>query len=629
VRQAAAVPHSPKAPTVLQSLPENDFIGGCRAHMWRGSYTFFNGVAATACNEHTPTRMCGGSYEPAQFPSGMQLPRHNVPQYMGNGVWDALARDGFGRLLGAMMGDPFAFVVAPEVDALRRLLMDTSLTPQTLAAQLDRAWSIDTRYEGTESSRGTRQNFLNAISGVNSTAGGLSRAFILNSESWARMGPPAVKRRIEQALRGSVSLSPEAATCAAIHMMDTMFSQRGQVSVFNDLPSSAEDMIAAPATNVTMFEELYRQTPSVLPDEVREDPHNVIYTSPYQHNANGWYGGNMSVKFSPTIGGSGIDTKWAIYRGCPMAGREREFCRNRQLWTNENGGERTPACDVAATDCAAGPSSTVSVDQGEMRTPHYKAPNEVLGLSWFNWNTEHHCIFHQPGPLCPQYVPIPGEGEGAGRDITAPDGMDALKFDMTSLIRPTQWSLHRAEPDLPGSVYIAFPRALAEPTYGVDFHEEGGTFTAAPSPPLSWGVETLVRSENFIAPDLPHVTDTYVPTWGVLYPCARTNLPVAYHEPTPASGEIEPIRCSAMRRLKATWGRWSFDPVYSNLYNAVLPTQWEEELAALRIWTPGSVVDLAAGEAGATRPAHGEQRQVCVLSFAAAVRLDASRQCSQ
>lgn len=636
---SAAAPHPSEAVGVMQHLSQPNFIGGCRAHAWRASYTLFDGDASGACDSQTPSLLCGEPNSPAEFQSGMQLPRHNVPQYMGNGVWDALARDGFGRLVKAMMGDPFAFTIAPEVDALRRLLMTPSTAPHVLEEELQRAWSIDERYEGTQSSVGTRANFMNAVSGRHSTSGGLSREFVLNSSAWARLGPPAVKDRIRLALEGREPFSPESATCAAIHMMDVMFSQRGRVSVFNDLPSSADDMLPQDKSNPTLFEELYDHTPSDLPDNVREDPHNVIYTSPYQHNANGWYGGNMSVKFSPTMGGSGIDTKWAIYRGCPMPGQEREFCSNRQLWTNAHGthGMRKPACDLNAINCADGFSSTVSVDQGEMRTPHYKAPDEVQGLSWFNWNREHHCVFHVPGRLCPQYYR--NRTDGTARDGTAPKGMFALKFDMTALIRPTLWSLHRApnsgaanwrEPELVNAIYIAFPNALSKPVYGVDFNERQHKFFAAPSPPLAIGVEELIARENFIAPDILKPSDNPVPIWGVLYPCAATNLPQAYTDSTVSEGNIAAIRCSAMRRLRETWHQFAFDPVYSYLYTARLPNQWEHEFASLRIWSSNSAIDLTADAgAGRTRPTNGHQQQACVLSFAAAVRLDASGKCER
>ena len=43
---------------------------------------------------------------------------------------------------------------------------------------------------------------MSALSGDNSTAGGLTSDFIIGSNMWERLGPPAVKSRIERALTG-------------------------------------------------------------------------------------------------------------------------------------------------------------------------------------------------------------------------------------------------------------------------------------------------------------------------------------------------------------------------------------------------------------------------------------------
>ena len=62
----------------------------------------------------------------------MALPRHNVPQYMGNAVWDGNVLD-LSSAVKAMLGDPFAFAVAPEVDALRTLLTMPNATARERA----------------------------------------------------------------------------------------------------------------------------------------------------------------------------------------------------------------------------------------------------------------------------------------------------------------------------------------------------------------------------------------------------------------------------------------------------------------------------------------------------------------
>ena len=36
-----------------------------------------------------------------------------------------------------------------------------------------------------------------------------------------------------------------------------------------------------------------------------------------------------------------------------------------------------------------------------MRTPNYKEPREVVGLSYFPWNTHRHCVYYDPAdPAC-------------------------------------------------------------------------------------------------------------------------------------------------------------------------------------------------------------------------------------
>ena len=90
---AAVVPSTPWAsvqPT--QDSPEDQFIrvaplgsiGGCAAYAPRASYSWLDdqGQGALVCDASTPGRTCGGHSEAASFPSGMQLPRHNVPQFL-------------------------------------------------------------------------------------------------------------------------------------------------------------------------------------------------------------------------------------------------------------------------------------------------------------------------------------------------------------------------------------------------------------------------------------------------------------------------------------------------------------------------------------------------------------------
>jgi len=634
VALTSAAPSPATATLQAADATAAEFIGGCRAYATRPSYTLYNGLQETACDSSTPCRLCGDC-ETATFPSGMTFPRHNRPQFLGNAVWDGVARDSFGRLVRAMLGDPFAFVIAPEVDALRRRLQQPGLSPQELANQIGAAWSIDERYEATQNSADTRTNFLNALSGRVGSGGGLTAAFILNSAAWSRLEPPSVKSRIEAALRGNAELSAEEAMCAAVHMMDYMFSQRGSASVMNDLPSDAEGMsgVDDDPESMSIFEALSNATPSVLPDSVRDDPHNVIYTLPYEHLANGFYGGNVSVRFAPTWdGGSGIDIKWAVHRGCPMPGHEATFCEDRRWWTNRDPDRpRAPSCDTGMQSCSGMFYSTP--DQGEMRTPHYKAPAEVTGLNWLDWNVRRHCIYHVDNPaLCPQFRPrMPNDPPGADPvvDAAAPEAIgDNMRYDFTSLARPIRWSFMRQtsqeRPTSVPMVYILAPTTeveLGRGVYGINQDSDGQTvrFTASSMPHSEKTNDTLLTSEHYRAPDQPARTDRGVPVWGMLYPCNATNLPSRYHEPIDPSGPVDSVRCEAQRVLARHREEATIDPLYHTFYSLTMPADIERELSSTMVWPTDATVDLGAkGGVTSKRP----RQHVCVLSYAASVRLD-------
>ena len=75
-----------------------------------------------------------------------------------------------------------------------------------------------------------------------------------------------------------------------------------------------------------------------------------------------------------------------------------------------------------------------------------------------------------------------------------------------------------------------------------------------------------------------------------------------------------------MRAVRAHSNETDITPLFRQLYWLRLPAEYEHMLANLRVWDPDTVIDLAA-ESGAARPTGGRQRDVCVVSFAAAVRL--------
>jgi len=544
---------------------EPSFVGGCRAYGLRSSYALHNGDLSQACDQSTPCRLCGlECQESASFPSGMHLPRHNVPQYSGNAVWDSLARDdGFGRAIAALLGDPFAFVITPEVDAFRRVFLEPSLSSNQLTEQLDRAWAADPRFALATLATNERRMFFDEISGFN-------RSFILRSGMLGQLGESAVKRRIEGALNGKTPLSPEEAMCAAVHMLDATFAQRNYSSVMRELQS--RNILRAPP----------------VIEEAVGAPQSVIWTTPYQYIANGFYGGNMSIKFTSADSGSGLDRGWAQH-GCPMvAVNESTFCEHL---TNTSWDER--------------PNS----DQGEMMTPNYKAPDEVLGINLFEWNSV-------------ESLSIPDE-------------------DMSRFSRPHLWSFHRLLDEAPAGqrpmAYILAPTALgvdgADGVFGIEYDETKIRFTASPPPAqfgaVSVGARVNFTEEHFAASDQPNNTDRIVPVWGMLYPCARTNLRPPYGQDADTSASHDAsvddvVRCNAARVLRRH--RIETEPLYSRLYELELPHNLTTELSQLHVWSVGTTVDLGAkaDETSSAGGRHEGQRDVCVLSFAAAIESDTS-----
>ena len=602
------------------------FIGGCRAFSHRASYYAVDELdPSQTCEQQTACRLCGESCTPETFASGMKLPRHNVPQFLGNAPWDGLARDGFERLVQAMLGDPFAFTIAPEVDALRRLLLAPSASPGRLAEELAHAWPLDERFQAAHDSAPTRAHFLDAI-GAN-----FSRAFVLSSEAFAAVGPRAVRRRLRRALTGDAPLTPEGAMCAAVHVADAMFAQRGKTAALAELlqgvwgnDNASTHVAAAPRTGThgsgsgsgpgpdasspgsratrTIFEALYHSSSAAE----THDPHGVIYTTPYEANANGWYGGNVSARFASrddaANGGSGIDINWAVLRGCPMPRREASFCADRRSAPLGCDGMR------AQGEGGCGHSGSIATpDAGEIRTPHYKTPREVLSLTHFEWNAKRQCVYSNWDPVLCAHSRIVSEGlDGAG-----------LQYDFSTLARPAKWLLARYD-GVNASVpmaYVLAPSALgeAEVVYGV---REGanGSFVATSPPPNSIGDDQTLHRDRFVAPDIPASTTQIVPVWGMLYTCDASNLASkpSRHATAPSPDDVR-SRCEAARILRRHRENLR-NPLYSALHYLSLPPEWVAAFRGMRVWTPNATIDLsAAGDA-----VGGVQRDVCVLSFASA-----------
>ena len=154
-------------------------------------------------------------------------------------------------------------------------------------------------------------------------------------------------------------LGLEAATCAAVAVMDGLFANRSADDLWKTSLTSGRKAETDPTS---LFNALYRRSseaptashprtgrPAVPREALRlrrpraaclpragtfterrqEDPHGDVYTTPYQWNAFGFYGGDTTLVFAPaeTAGvGSGVDLKWMRSRTCPgppMVGQSR------------------------------------------------------------------------------------------------------------------------------------------------------------------------------------------------------------------------------------------------------------------------------------------------------------------
>lgn len=575
-------------------------IGGCRAYAPRASY-----LTALSCTEETVCEECGLMCSHLErFPSGMSFPRHNVLQYMGNDVWDSTA-DSLGEMVAAMLGDPFAFTVAPEVDALRRLLRDPSLSALALSSQVARVWMGN---PNRATNNATRGSFIDALAG-RAGSPGLTSAFVLNSSAWGRLGPRSVRRRLEGVLRGEAPpLSAEEATCAAVHIMDSSFERRDAHAIHDDLIGrfGAPQSLSTP----TLFEELYNRTTAdsggcgetdTACNVITRDPHNIVFTSPHQQTVNSFYGGNLTLVFSSADAGSGLDVQWAVRRGCPGSEPARLGmpCSELSRRLNDPAARRDPRDERRM------------VDNGELRTPNYKEPRELLGFHLFDW------------PAAPLDAPA---------QPATPQGAPAQPLAR----RRVQWSIYRhtlsaagATSELePPMAYILAPGVLngSVGIAGVAHDSASGAFLATQPPGAP--PRAYLSDVNFEAYDMtgaPNADAPRVPVWGVLFPCTRTNLPKAYRLPPPLTAPRDAAVCAAARVLRLRRGDAPGAAVHEVLSELTLPDEWALQLAGVRVWSPDAIVDMGAAEgdaAAATQP-RGARSDVCVLTHAVAERLEA------
>ena len=552
-------PPSPVAPPPLPPgatpSPVN-LLGGCRAYAPRASYK-----DALGCPDDIACTTCGACSNPT-LPSGMRWPRHNVPQYMGNAVWDARGVSTLETAIGAMLGDPFQYARSVNVELLLRLLRGQE--KGELVDSLDPDWPLGDAYMGYTWSIETRRKLLNALRAR------FDRSFLVNSSLWTRL-PTDVRHQLEQT--PPRELPYESALCAAVLLADLDFASRSGADVWLLEAMKDEYDWGDPHNH---YED--DQTPSfwsnLLPGE-HKDPHGVVYTTPYQSTANGWYGGDMTTVFAPAdvSWGSGMDHNW-LDKGCPgpmpsdwpgLEDWHNMFCGRRDIWRDE----RTP----------------VDADAGEMRTPNYKAPAEIDGILFMSW--------HAP------YL----------------DSLNQLRNrggDLSQMVTPTQWAWFRvpSRDAIPLAVVLA-PVALPEPVYGVEHSCCPLTFAASPPPPqLTFTMRVDGMEIDVSDRQLP--SSRKLPVWGVLYTCQHTNVPqpdAPLHHQTERERRHACAAARALQELTAGLDTATRDAGRS----AQMPDYLQARVAALRVWSPESTVDLALNATAVRSPR--EKEAVCAITL--------------
>jgi hypothetical protein len=543
------------------------YVGGCRTPWPRADY-----AVRTGCNGTLACKICGSLGHSCDntvvtLPSGMQFPRHNVPQFAGNAVWDGPALD-LGGAVRAMLGSPFDFAVSPEMHALE--LVFAGLGHREVAEELRVRWHDEPRYPAYEMARGSRRAFLSAMSR-------LTAHYVFSHPSWRSLAPHSVRQQIETmaGTRDHSSASRPAATCAAAIILDGAFARKSTFDIWvTSLMASGALSRNAEADPTTLMRQLYvLDSPSEESLEV--DPSSEIYTTPYQVNANGFYAGNLTFIYKSSQEGSGVDTQFLASRSCPgpapqgqtEATWHREWCRARE----EDG-----VLEFARSNG----------DAGEIRTANYKAPHEVDGALFFDWP--------------------PAQ--------SAWTSANAFDFDLSTLARPLHWGFYRAwaasrtaSPTTTELVLVVAPGLVPGGVYGILSRPEGSTtkFVATKPPPETLGSE---RADHEIAPGVPfstldravaQVPERAVPVWGVLHRCTSTNLLSATLATVDVpDGTVGRGRFCAAARLLARHtasGPLAADAALRQaVEQATLPNEIVEHLTRQRVWPSTAFVDLAS-----------------------------------
>jgi len=272
------------------------------------------------------------------------IPRHNLLQYMGTGLWNS-AGTSADSLIAAMHGDNFAVVASVGFEIIRYFLQGFS-GPE-VAQRMNHSWKSSPPQWLNYVAFG-RQHFLRTVANLNASWVTESSAFHLL--------PLPVRYEINSL---NLHLSFQQATCAAKLIMDLSYSARSTQALANHV----NEYIAV--LDDSMFATLNTMDFSVT---------DIVYTTVYQPLANSWYGGPITVIFSA---GSGIDRFWARSKIIQMnqSGWKCVMFRGRDTC------ERLPGAEAFQGDRHE--MSAYADDAGEVRTPGYKNADEVEGFLYF------------------------------------------------------------------------------------------------------------------------------------------------------------------------------------------------------------------------------------------------------
>ena len=507
----------------------------------------------------------------------MQFPRHNVPHYTANAVWDARSMMSVEVAVASMLGDPFGHARSVYMDVLR--LVFSGFEREALKRIIARTWPADEKYAGNPWAVATRWRLLEVLSGMD-------HDYVRRSAVWDQL-PAWLRTRLGD--QGPFALRGEAAECAAALVMDIDFASRDERDIWKRelLPDlEVENMHRAYGAQPSFWSGLFTGGES---EADQMDPHSVVYATVYQTHASGWYGGNLTLVFSQADApwGNGIDRSW-LDKGCagpkpPWKGMDEwrnEFCWQRDDGWGEDGAAQNP-------------------DAGEIRTPNYKRAEEIDGVLTYEWHDVHD-----------------------SQEIR--DDMSWSGDDVSSLVLGIKWAFFRhnelataEQTDGAGErhgVVIVLAPWMKGRVFGVERHCCPERFTATPgSPTLGW--DQTVPGDVFSTADLPGSTGVVIPAWGALHRCSRSNLPAGGAEADPPSGADRASLCAAVRALR---------PLASQLSPAErtrlcpaddcsLPDNLVKGIRGLRLWPPDATLDLSQSDAVQSRT---PQDQVCVLSLA-------------